>query len=157
MKESIANSFIFSLMLVFIITIMLLVLSSLNYSKAFKAKNRISDIIEKYNTGYSEENRVAINNEIDQTLQNLGYRNNYMHDVCPTYCVANGDSSTCYDNLSDTSKYLYCIYSVPNSRGSMYHVVSYMFLELPVVGSAAKMKVEGDTIVFYQTIDTYRK
>jgi|GEM_PF-1480456 len=164
MKESIANSAIFSIMIVFIATIMLLVLSSLNYSKAFKAKNRVSDIIEKYDYGYSdtvedgqkESDRLLINEEIDTTLAKLGYRTNYTNEKCPQYCISNGDVQNCYDNLSDTSKYLYCIYGVPNARGTMYHVVAYMFWELPAVGSVAKMKVEGDTIVFFQTIDTYR-
>jgi len=164
MKESIANSAIFGMMIVFIVTIMLLVLSSLNYSKAFKAKNRVIDTIEKYDYGYSditEKGRLAsdkalINEDVESTLAKLGYRTNFMREACPKYCVSNGDTEDCVDSLSDTSTYLYCIYPVANARGTMYHVVTYMFWELPVVGSVAKMKVEGDTIVFYQTIDTYR-
>jgi hypothetical protein len=164
MKESIANSAIFTIMIVFIVTIMLLVISSLNYSKAFKAKNRISDIIEKYDVPFTEENGSKIITEINSTLEKLGYKTNYANDICPYYPVyIDGRGEMTISSMvnsgasSDRQPYLYCIYPVPNNRGTMYHVVAYVFWELPVVGSVAKIKVGGDTVVFYQTIDNHRK
>ena len=82
----------------------------------------------------------------------MGYRRNTDNQKCPTYQTsANG---TVYTSLSDTTNYLYCIYEIPNSRGKVYHVMTYLFWEMP--GFTAKAKIEGDTIVFYQTIDTFR-
>lgn len=151
MKETIANSAIFTIMMVFIVVIMLLVVSSLNYSKAFKAKNRIVDLIEKYDTGY-EKHKQEIDNEIGVILQRLGYHINTSRDVCPTY--QNGQNNM--NNLSNSNNYLHCIYKIENARGTVYHVVAYMYWELPFIGNVLKLKVEGDTIPFYETIDNYR-
>ena len=48
MKESIAQAFIVNLIIFFFVILVLLLFGSINYSKAYKAKNRIVNIIEKY-------------------------------------------------------------------------------------------------------------
>ena len=48
MKESIAQAFILNLILFFFVILVLLLFGSINYSKAYKVKNRIITIIEKY-------------------------------------------------------------------------------------------------------------
>lgn len=155
MKESIANASITSMIIIFMFVIMLLTLSSINYSKAFKVRNRIIDIIEKYDEGYTSANKGKLEAEINSSLSQLGYRTNYNSARCPKYVVNNmggAGGQVEYSSINDTRSYLYCIYKVNNSRGNVFHVVAYMFYDIPIVGTV-KIGVAGDTIPFYNTID----
>ena len=60
MKEAIGNSAIFTIAIVLISLVIAVFLSSLNYSKAFKIKTHIVDIIENYEDGYIADNRDRI-------------------------------------------------------------------------------------------------
>ena len=73
MKESIAQSFIISLILFFFGILIILYFGSINYSKAYKAKNRIITTLEKY--GSFENNDSGLTKiEIEENLQKGGYQ-----------------------------------------------------------------------------------
>ena len=69
MKESLANSYVFSLILVIVAVCSSLIIISMNYSKVFKMKNRVIEIIEKHGT----YNNDAVKKEIDDFLRSAGY------------------------------------------------------------------------------------
>lgn len=54
MKEAIGTSMVFNLIMIFLGIFIILYVSSIAYSKGFKVRNRLIDIIEKYD-GYTEE------------------------------------------------------------------------------------------------------
>ena len=64
MKESIAQAFILNLILFFFVVLVLLLFGSINYSKAYKVKNRIITIIEKYGD-YNAAAKAEIEEELN--------------------------------------------------------------------------------------------
>lgn len=156
MREAIGNASVFGLAIAFIGIMILVFLSSLNYTKAFKVKNRIVDIIEQYDDGYSNAtdsngvtNRVNINKQVESVLRDIGYRVNTENKQCPTI---KKDGET-YKALNSTYNYRYCIYEFTSTRGSYYKVITYMHLDIPVIGGFIEIPVSGETKVFYHTVD----
>ena len=75
MREAIGGTWIFSIVIVFIVLFTSFLAISVNYSKAFKVKNGIINIIEK-KEGVSDST-VA---EISDYLNNVGY---LVYSRCP--------------------------------------------------------------------------
>lgn len=153
MKEAIGNASVFGLVIAFIGIMILVFLSSLNYTKAFKIKNRLVDIIEQYDDGYSVGNRDTINNQIESVLKEIGYGVNTSNKQCPNI-EKNGRT---YKVLNNTYNYRYCIYEFSSTRGSYYKVIAYMQLDIPVIGEYIQIPVSGETKVFYHTVDEHGK
>lgn len=133
MKESIANSFIFNLVIIFVFIFIVFFAGSLSYSKAFKVKNRIVDIIEKY-----EEYNASAIAEISETLQSMGYRINTTNKDCPTRNGVQSISAT-------VNAYRYCVYEYDTSKGKYYGVSAYMYFDFPIIGSSLELPVYGET------------
>lgn len=133
MKESIANTFILNIVIVFIVIFIFFFTGSLSYSKAFKVKNRIVDIIEKYES----YNSSAIA-EITSTLKDMGYRINTGNKGCP---VRKGQTS-----ISATiNSYRYCVYEYSTPKGTYYGVAAYMYFDFPIIGNSVEFPVYGET------------
>lgn len=136
MKESISNAFLVNLVIIFIIIFIFFFTGSLSYSKAFKVKNRIIDIIEKYE-GYNKKDVEA---EIISTLGEMGYR--ISNDKsCPK---RNGKDAI----NSISGSYHYCVYEYTASKGNYYGVTAYMYFDFPIIGQSVKFPVYGETRVF---------
>ena len=59
MKESISTSYLFMAVIIIIGLCAIVIIGGLSYSKAFKIKNRMIEIIEKYK-GYTSETEADI-------------------------------------------------------------------------------------------------
>ncbi len=134
MKEAIGNSFLVSLSIVFLFLIMLMLVSALSYSKAYKAKNKIVSIIEKYD-GFTEEAETEINTD----LFKMGYRTSLRNRSC-----GEKENMTLLHD-TDNGTYNYCVYEVSSSRGKYYHVITYMHFDLPVLEEYLTIEVNGDS------------
>jgi len=134
MKEAIGNSFLVSLSIVFLFLIMLMLVSALSYSKAYKAKNKIVSIIEKYD-GFTEEAETEINTD----LFKMGYRTSLRNRSCGE----KENMALLHD--TDNGTYNYCVYEVSSSRGKYYHVITYMHFDLPVLEEYLTIEVNGDS------------
>ena len=71
MKAAIGNTLLMSIMATFVTTVLLILISSIVYTKAFRIKNRIVDVIEKY-----EKYDDSAKDEIAPMLSNIGYMAN---------------------------------------------------------------------------------
>ena len=69
MREAIGSSLLLSVVVIFVSLIILFFVSILSYSKAYKVKNKIIDVIEKNKT-YN----ASAEEEIKSTLGELGYQ-----------------------------------------------------------------------------------
>ena len=132
MKESIANAYILNLVIVFVVLLIFFFAGSLSYSKAFKVKNRIVDVIEKYD-GYSDDAKK----EIEASLKEMGYRVNTTNKGCD---IRNGESSIVQSNT-----YRYCVYQYSTSKGQYYGVAAYMYFDFPIIGQSVEFPVYGET------------
>lgn len=133
MKESIANAYILNIVIVFVVIFIFFFASSLTYSKAFKVKNRIVDIIEKYESYNSKAEE-----EIVSTLNEMGYRVNTTNKGCP---VRNGKNSISATN----NAYRYCVYEYDTPKGKYYGVSAYMYFDFPIIGDSLEFPVYGET------------
>lgn len=149
MKEAISNSVIFGIVITFIAIIIIILASSTAYSKAFKVRNRIIEMIEN-NEGYEDgtESLAEFEEEINTELSEYGYRiNTSVINDCP---ATKGQGTL----VSLNSKYNYCVYKFDsgdasiNGKGVYYGVLTYMYFEIPLVENI-KIGVYGETKTLY--------
>lgn len=143
MKEAIGNAFIFGLVITFIGIFILFFATSTSYTKAFKVKNKIIEIIEKHSDILSsepvKEGRLSndVEAEINTVLSDIGYKIAVNKNNCP---VRNGK-----DAIVPQSNYDYCIYEYSTVKGKYYGVATYMYYQIPVIGIELKFPVYGET------------
>lgn len=151
MKESIAQAFILNLILFFFVILVLLLFGSINYSKAYKVKNRIITIIEKYGEwGTDAKNEVADN------MVKAGYQTTTDGDnKCKKLVNKNGRLVFPADATDSTGgrRYDYCVIEYDSSVGKYYQVVVYMKFEIPIIGGFLEFPVKGETKALYANIE----
>lgn len=145
MKEAIGNAFVFALVITFVGIFAVLFATSSSYTKAFKVKNKIVEILEKYDDilGVDTVDTTGLNNaveeEINTVLSEMGYRISTIPNNCP---VRNGKDAV---NKKLTANYEYCIYEYPTQKGSYYGVTAYIYYQIPVIGIELRFPVYGET------------
>lgn len=134
MQESIGNSMVFTFIIVFTSIFILLFVGSIAYSKGFKVRNRLIDIIEKHE-GFTEQARL----EIDENLGVIGYQ--IVEKECGDH---NGVAP-----LNNSSSYRYCVYKHDTSKGPYYGVKVFIHFDLPLVGEFIEIPLYGETRVLF--------
>ncbi|MDD3187155.1 MAG: hypothetical protein PHD02_01625 [Bacilli bacterium] len=150
MKESMANSAILGIVITFFAVLIALLATSSAYSKAYKVKNRIIQMIEE-NNGFEDGNltRDDFVASLEDELSNYGYRiNTYLTPTCATEKGKDIDGSAKGILLSFTSKYNYCVYEYETIRGTYYGVVTYMYFDIPLL-DGIKIPIYGETKTLY--------
>lgn len=135
MRDAVGGSLLLNLVVIFVSLVILFFVSILSYSKAYRIKNHIIEVIEKYEK-YDEDTALAM----QSYLQDSGYMTaNYtkLKNEC-------GDSSLTV-TTSFTPGYLYCVYNKPVSQGKMYEVVTYINFNFPIIGDLLTFRVRGET------------
>lgn len=134
MREAIGSSLLLSIVVVFVSLIILFFVSVLSYTKAYKVKNKIIDVIERYET-YN----TTVETEIKSTLSEMGYQL--------------GDCKSNQNDLNE-SGYKYCVYKVcegtTNRKGKCegayyYKVTTYIQFYFPIIGELYNPPVYGET------------
>ena len=155
MKGALGNALIMNIVITFMIIFFSLLIGSMAYSKAYKTKNYLINMIEKYEdeglSKFTDEEEAAgkkWNTEVNEYLKNVGYQINGNKSTCKHrdgYQVAR-------DNKND---YNYCIYINYNIDGGdqnalvllryNYLVLVYMQFDIPVLGNYFRLPVTGET------------
>lgn len=137
MRESVGNAYLLGIVTFFIGVIMLFFCASLNYTKAFKVKNRIINIIEENQT-YDGKIKQIVNDELDE----MKYRQSSTHT-----CKTDGRFSQAkLITVSGNVDYLYCVYENNlGEKGKYYGVVTYMYFDIPLINVTLKFPVYGET------------
>ena len=163
MKEAIAQAFIVGLILFFFGILLILYFGTLNYSKAFKAKNRIITIMEKYGditTDATEPNKITnaeVIPEIEQNLNDGGYQTvkvNNLESRCKK--LAGTDGRMIYPTSAESSVgrgYDFCLIEKDSDDGPYYQVIAYMRFDIPLIGGTLVFPVRGETKVLCENID----
>lgn len=163
LRESIGATWLYSLVIVFMLLFVGFLTLALSYSKSFKTKNEIISIIEKQE-GVSTNTVEVINKYL--TYNGYGTMGN-----CPSGESGwKGATSLEKSNLSpakSNQKYYYCIrrqfVSNPtkNGRGStnsqkvFYDVIIFYKFNLPVINTLTTFKVDGSTGDIMKTKDLF--
>lgn len=122
MRESIGLTYIVYFIAIFFGLSIVLFTGSLGYSKAFKAKNNIINIIEKNEC--IDGGTCTSKDEIDEVLKGIGYR-------------------------VKAGKYNYEITTKNVENGVVYKVTTYMYFDIPIIGSYLEFPVSGETRTIY--------
>lgn len=155
MRESIGTSFLLNFIVVFIVFIMAFLAATLSYYKAYRTNNMILHAIEKFE-GYNKYSIAEINDK----LNSIGYQRDGIK------CSAKKTDSNVEGTLVNSETYKkdgYCIYRYWNEKPKKtsdggnadtdifysYAVISYMRMEIPVIGGLIKMPVYSKTYNIY--------
>ncbi len=139
MRESIGSTFLYNIIILFVIIVIGLLSATISYYKAFKVNERLLYSIDKFE-GYNKLSK----NEMEQYLSSIGYTYEVTgQNQCPK--TKNGGTLI----TSTSSKYLYCVYYHSDDRGSNeknitnrdnkpiyynYSLISYIYVDLPIAG-----------------------
>lgn len=150
MRETIGTTWVFQLVLVFILIFASYLALTINYSKSFKVKNEVVSIVERYE-GFTNEAIKLVNNYLSA--------NNYQATgSCPDGWMGavslNDTSSSLVADTSTGAKYYYCVYKDHENANRAYYKIKLFFkFDLPVVGQIATFDVDGQTYELDHTYD----
>lgn len=172
MREAIGSSLFLNIVLVIIGVISAVLISSIAYSKAFKAKNKIISVIEEYDgkcnfDGYGSDDCTK---KIEDVLVDMGYSSNISGDyenLCPkNQNGTNNEESAIIDvkRFYNGDGHIYCVYkytlcnytrvtgnrkcSEDSNVNVYYKVKTFMHFDLPIVDSFLQFPVSGETKQF---------
>lgn len=159
MREAIGSSLLLNIVVFFASVIIIFFIGILSYSKAYRVKNRIIEIVEKH----AEYNDSA-KNEINQSLYQSGYTLN-SNDLCSSNRVQNHlideiglepESGSVVINLNDNNLN-YCVFEAKNKttndNGRYYIVVSFVHFDFPIIGDIINIPVYGETKILGKSYD----
>jgi len=155
MREAIGGTWLFGLVLTFIVFFASFLAVSINYSKAFNVKNNIVDLIGKY-----EGNNNCAREKINDYLRDVGYlvpgkcpeKNAIVAGVINPYDYIGYDING--NQVSSGQEAHYCISSdaVDDNvtlEKKFYRVIVFFKLDLPLVGDLTTFKIKGETESIY--------
>ena len=147
MRDSIGGSVIIVIIVVFIVVIMGYLAFNVNYTKAFRMKNKIISVYKEYNG----ECDSSCNKEIESYAQKIGYKPSNRIKCNKIDQTGSFEANT-----------LYCSWRVPvtTSTGDYYsdtgekfyyHIVTKINIQIPIISNVFDLQVfniSGDTAVF---------
>lgn len=128
MREAVGNSLLLNLVIIFVSIVILFFVGILSYSKAYRVKNRIIEVIE------SHGNYLDSVDEISTDMKSIGYRTT--------------NNKKCNSNNLNSTSYNYCVYEITDkSSGNSYYykVVTYVHFDFPIIGGLINIPVSGET------------
>lgn len=149
MREAIGGTWLFGLVITFIVFFASFLAVSINYSKAFNVKNNIVDLISKY-----EGNNCNARNKISDYLSDVGY---LVTGTCP-------DDYIGYDLSGGrvySGKAYYCINNDTTGidtelEKKYYRVMVFFKIDLPMIGELTTFRIKGETESIYFANDETR-
>ncbi len=124
MSGSMGHTFLYNIIIIFILVVFGFLAGTMSYYKAFKINNRIISAIEKYE-GYNTASGAV--QEINSILQELGYS----RDIAS--CKSKYHNMSLYSN---GSQYEYCVYvndTRKNMRSYTFGVMTFMTIDFPLI------------------------
>ncbi len=136
MKEAIASTLLFKLVLVFLVAYIGIMAIGINYAITFRHKNQIVSLIEKFE-GY-EHAKPAI----AEYLESVKY-------VGAKYNTTNNTGTNCENSRYGRNVDGFCVERVQTPRGDYYIVTTYMNFDFPIIGKFLNAPIKGETSVIY--------
>jgi len=150
MKDAVGGSLLLYVVLFFVGVIILFFANIMSYSKAYRVKNRIINILEQHGDIPSSEFNLSKRSDlikvINEDLVNIGYR-----------VASSGSKSTCNFNYNEdkpnnkkcknfnTGNVDYCVCRIDATNGFYYEVITFTQFDFPVLNSVIKSDVHGET------------
>ena len=149
MRDAIGQVFTLQIILAFVLLINGYMAYSVNYTRAFRVKNQIVNIIEQYEGPYNDEGIEKINEYIDRMAydvnnqQMINFQNDNQGAECPGY------NGWCY------LEHKVSVDDADGERnGKYYSIVTFVNIDIPVVnnilGLGNFLQVVGETRTIYE-------
>lgn len=147
MRDAVGSTWIFGLVISFTVIFAGFLVLALAYSKAYKLKNEMTSMIEKYEgvTLTDSLNGKGSLEIINQYLTNSGYS---AMGVCREGGYGNDDlSSNTLEEVIPGKKYNYCItYDTnPNNCRTLFRVTVFYNFNIPILGQINRYSITGQT------------
>jgi len=155
MRDAVGSTWIFSLVITFTLIFSGFLVLALSYSKAYKVKNEITSMIEKYE-GITLDD--ALNNKgslaiINQYLYNAGYKAKG-HCEVGMYGVDDLESNTIImiTSSNNDKEYYYCIDTSSKSAScsTIFTITVFYDFNLPFFGQIKQYSITGQTNEIYK-------
>ena len=149
MRSAVGNALLLSLVVSIVSVVMLLFISTLSYVKAYRVKNRIIEIIEKYGS-YEKD---GVKDEIATYLQQVGYQLGKCDLDDQPRDADHPDGMGWNFSAQDTRGYKYCVAGVYEDQGNpdegyrYYIVTTYVEFRFPLIDKLLSIPVRGETKV----------
>jgi hypothetical protein len=169
MREAIGSTWIYQLVVIFILLFVAFLILSLTFSKNYKTKNELINIIEKYE-GVNDQSVRIINSYLTQT-------GNRVRGKCPsadntTWLAAPSLNSTQLVTPQANERYFYCVnkkwskstYKVDKGKNSkdivvknkmFYQIKIFFRFNLPIIGNIYTFTVDGTTNDIFANPDIF--
>lgn len=161
MRESIGGSWVFTIIMLFIVLMSAFMWYSVNYTRAFKVKNEIINFIEE-NEGFTYENsydnhdekKQSTNAKIKTLIDVLGYNK---EGNPKNLCGVKGNDDKYYGKFQEGG---YCVDRIDMKHDasgnpvdsiytSYYKVTSFIKFTIPVINLSICLPVKGETKALY--------
>jgi len=151
MREAIGGTWLLGFVVLFIVLFSAYLAVSINYTKAFRVKNQIINIIEE-NEGFTKSRGDVAGKPLDQ-LQNSNKTEDKIYHYLKEigYATTNIEDDRCENGSMQTGGY--CVERVCTRQGSYYKVTSFIKIELPLIWQSFVIPVKGETKVLYWTVN----
>ena len=153
MKSAIGNSLLLYIVIIIVSAIIILFISILSYSKAYRVKNGIIEIIERNNGHDTKDNdgNNVVEKEIANFLRQSGYKVG-TNNKCKSILEKKGISQI----ITTTNNYNYCLGRTETENGSYYYtVISFVEFDFPIIDSIMSIPISGETKILNRTYDNY--
>lgn len=139
MKQGIGSIALYNIIIIFIVITFAILAGTMSYSKAFKVNNRIINAIEEHE-GYTGAAAESIN----AYLSGIGYQ----YDSSGKCSTRRGVEPM---QAIEPKNHRFCVYPYElntrfhNGKYYKFGVVTYIYLDFPIVGQFIRIPVYGET------------
>lgn len=147
MREAVGNSFVMGIVATIIGFIMIFFVGSISYSKAYRVKNKIINMIEENGGWTASLDKTDNQNGIPAYLKEVGYQvgTGRVNNACK---CKNDNECVVLKNTKESNTYNYCVLQYSSNAGTYYRVITFMKFELPITRFGIEFPVAGETKTF---------
>lgn len=150
MREVSGSTWVFQMMLIFILIFACFLCLVINYYKAYRVKNEMLSIIEKYEGMTSKSEDIVNNYLLGESYLALGR--------CPEGWFGVRINDGGYEEADGVRTYNYCFVEKSDASGQIYYDIRVFYkFNLPFLGELMTFNVDGTTNTFQGSNNRYQK
>lgn len=157
MREAMGSTWLIGIIITFIAIFSGFLAYSIGYTKAFKVKNEIINIIEN-SEGYSVAGKILSimsDSELDKDEHTDAKIYKYIKSIGYNYSRFENGSNPC-EKSSQLKEGGYCLTKYCDGNGSVrYKVTTYISLSIPVINLGFNIPITGETKSMYYDVSKY--